>query len=74
MACFMWNEYVQALRRHEVALAVAHLDAYRGGRLGPGDCRLTAPEIIALNVGASFLDGTIMVHNARDLAEIGRLI
>jgi hypothetical protein len=74
-ACHTWNTYVQALRWHQVALAVATLDAKAAGLLAPGGpVALTPAEIIALNVGASFLDGTIWVHNAHELAEVGRIL
>ena len=54
-SCYVWNEYVQAVRRYEVARMIDALD-----RLGEATVeKLTPADIIAMNIGASFLDGTI---------------
>lgn len=48
--CYAWNSYVQAGRCHHIARSMDELMAK--GALEPA-------EIISLNIGASFLDGTI---------------
>ena len=53
--CYTWNTYVMVIRRHEVARMLDVLDRMRES----GDPGFDAADIIAMNVGASFLDGTI---------------
>lgn len=47
-----WDVYVAKLRRHEVAVAVTELDR-RGGNLD-------FDQVIARNIGACWLDGTLL--------------
>lgn len=54
-----WNDYVFALRKHRVALAVDALDDKQTADRPPGVVGLWPPEIVAQVLGTAFLEGTL---------------
>lgn len=56
---FRWNQYVQKLRKHEMACALDQLEAIYQveGKLHP-------EQVIARNVAALVLDGTLLSESA----------